>query len=166
MFRIPIEEGPGYLFKGSFPIASNQFMFWSVYCYIYNWTKNKFFHLWVYNDISYEWCKACILGFSFGVASIVSYPFYHTREMVDIWPKERGGHCTWQNSYRQCAKFMLENMEIQYLNFFRNYHFWFRRYGAQALVGMWVADSLGMMSNCNESMHSLEVQFPNFSESV
>ena len=61
---------------------------------------------------------------------------------------------------------MLENMEIQYYNFFRNYPMWFRRYGAQALIGMWVADSLGMMSNCNEAFNSLETMFPNFAESV
>ncbi len=29
------------------------------------------------------------------IASFVSYPAYFVREMVDIWPKERGGHCTW-----------------------------------------------------------------------
>lgn len=61
---------------------------------------------------------------------------------------------------------MIENMEILYFNFFRNYPAWFRRYGAQAIVGMWIADNLGMMSNCNEAYNSLETVFPNFMESL
>jgi len=112
LLRIPFEEGPGYLFKGGFPIASSQFMFWMTYCYLYVWIKNKLFFWWVYNDISYDLCKAGFIGFSFAVATAVSYPFYQTREMVDLWPKERGGFCTWNNSYRQCAKWFIENLEL------------------------------------------------------
>lgn len=37
---------------------------------------------------------------AFFISSFVSYPAYFVREMVDIWPKERGGHCTWNNDYR------------------------------------------------------------------
>ena len=44
------------------------------------------------------------MTFSFALASVVAYPCYFAREMVDLWPKERGGHCTWNNSYRQCFK--------------------------------------------------------------
>lgn len=112
LLRIPMEEGPGYLFKGAFPIATSQFMFWMTYCYLYVWIKNKLFFWWVYNDISYDLCKAIFIGFSFSVATAVSYPFYQTREMVDLWPKERGGFCTWNNSYRQCAKWLIENLEL------------------------------------------------------
>ena len=35
LLRIPFEEGPGSLFKGGFPIAANQMMFWSAYCFLY-----------------------------------------------------------------------------------------------------------------------------------
>jgi len=48
---------------------------------------------------------------------------------------------------------------------FRNYPHYFRRYGIHALIGMWMADSLGMMTNCNESIQSIEAIFPNFAES-
>jgi solute carrier family 25 oxoglutarate transporter 11 len=48
LFRIPFEEGPGYLFKGGFPIYSSAYVFWTTYCTFYSWIKNKFFFLWVY----------------------------------------------------------------------------------------------------------------------
>lgn len=124
LFRIPIEEGPAYLFKGGFPLAMNQFLFWTTYVNFYIFLKNKFFLFWVYNDISYEVCKAIFMGTSFAIASFVSYPAYHTREMVDLWPKERGGFCTWNNSYRQCFTWMIHNMELQYYNYLRGMTAW------------------------------------------
>ena len=60
--------------------------------------------MWLYNDFSYDYIKLLNMGFSFGISSVVAYPAYFAREMVDLWPKERGGHCTWNNSYRQCFK--------------------------------------------------------------
>jgi len=98
--RIPYEEGPYYLFRGALPIVANQWMFWTTYLTLYTWLKNKNFHFWVYQDFSYEWMKLLHMGFSFGCASMAAYPFYYIREMVDLWPKERGGHCTFNNNYR------------------------------------------------------------------
>jgi hypothetical protein len=100
LFRIPFEEGPSYLFRGGFPLATNQLLYWWAFVSNYIFMKNKFFLLWTYNDFSYEWCKFCFMSIAHFLASVVSYPAYHCREMVDLWPKERGGHCTWQNSYR------------------------------------------------------------------
>ena len=93
-------------------MIANQMMFWTSYMTVYNWLKNKFFLWWVYNDISYEVCKFQFHCFAFGLASTLAYPAYLTREMVDLWPKERGGFCTWNNNYRQCFKWMVENMEL------------------------------------------------------
>jgi len=95
LFRIPFEEGITYLFRGGFPLIMNQFLFWTCFMTHYNWIKNKAFFLWIYNDISYDLVKLCNMLFSFGLASAVAYPAYFTREMVDLWPKERGGFCTW-----------------------------------------------------------------------
>jgi K+-transporting ATPase A subunit len=61
---------------------------------------------------------------------------------------------------------MVENMDMQYYNYFKGYTRWIQRYGLQYYAGLWVADSLGMMSNCNEAYNSLETQFPIFSEST
>jgi hypothetical protein len=127
LLRIPFEEGPGYLFKGGFPIYASQFMFWTTFCTLYTFMKNKFFFLWVYQDYSYNYIKLGMMGISFSAAAVLSYPFYFTREMVDLWPKERGGHCTWNNNYRQCAKWMIENMDQMYFNYLSNMTVWIRR---------------------------------------
>jgi hypothetical protein len=157
LMRIPFEEGAWNIFRGGFPIAVNQWLFWVTYLTLYTWDKNKFFYLWVYNDFNYEWCKLVNMGFSFAVASTIAYPAYYTREMVDLWPKERGGHCTFNNNYRQCFKWMVENMDLHSYNYLTNYVQWVRRYGILYLGGLWMADSLGMMSNVNEVFNGLEV---------
>lgn len=100
LLRIPFEEGPYYLFRGGFPIAMSQFLFWTTYLTFYSFHKNKYFFLWLYNDFNYDFIKAINIAVSFGLASVLAYPAYYTREMVDLWPKERGGHCTWNNEYR------------------------------------------------------------------
>lgn len=166
LIRIPFEEGPYYLFKGGFPIAASAWIFWVSQFTYYSWAKNKFFFLWTYNDFGYNYIKAGMLGISFFLSSIMAYPAYFTREMVDIWPKERGGHCTWNNNYRQCYKWMIENMDMMYYNFLTGYWRWVRRYGASYFIGLWMADNLGIFSNCNEAHNSLEAQFAISSESV
>jgi hypothetical protein len=75
-------------------------LFWTTYLTIYSFHKNKYFFLWTYMDFSYDYIKALNMVVSFAAASAIAYPAYYTREMVDLWPKERGGHCTWNNSYR------------------------------------------------------------------
>lgn len=166
LIRIPFEEGPAYLFKNGFPIWSSAFVFWTTVATFYSFGKNKFFFLWTYQDFNYDYIKAGNLGISFAIASIMAYPLYFTREMVDLWPKERGGHCTWNNSYRQCAKWMIENMDMLYFNFLTGYTRWLKRYGISYFISLWMADSLGMFSNCNEAWASIENQFPISSESV
>lgn len=98
--RIPFEEGPSYLFKGGLPIVARDFMFFSFFFTTYAWFKNKMFFFWVYNDFSYEYCKSIMIVASWAIAISASYPCHFAREMVDLWPKERGGHCTWNNNYR------------------------------------------------------------------
>jgi hypothetical protein len=141
-------------------------VFWTGFSTLYTWAKNKFFFLWLYQDFSYNYIKFGMLSIAFVISSTMAYPLYFTREMVDIWPKERGGHCTWNNSYRQCAKWMFENMDSLYFNFLSGYTTWVRRYGLSYFIALWMADNLGMFSNCNESHNSLEAQFPISSESV
>ena len=48
----------------------------------------------------------------------------------------------------------------------KGYWRWMRRYGFGYYIAFWIADSMGMMSNCNEAYNSLEVQFPIASESI
>lgn len=60
---------------------------------------------------------------------------------------------------------MLENIDSHYYQFLSGYWRWVRRYGAQYLIGLWLADNYGMFSNCNEAWASYEVQFPVWAES-
>lgn len=121
--------------------------------------------MWQYHDFSYDYIKVLNMAFSFAVASTVAYPAYFTREMVDIWPKERGGHCTWDNSYRKCFKWQVDNMDMLYYNYFSGYWRWVRTYGFLYLGALWLADNYGMMSNGNETFNGLEVINPIFVES-
>lgn len=166
LFRIPFEEGPSYLVKGGFPIWTSSLLFWTTYCTLYSWAKNKFFFFWVYQDFSYNYTKAVMMTVAFGIASFVSYPLYFTRTMVDLWPKERGGHCTWKNSYRECAKWMILNMDTLYFNFLAGYTQWLRRYGISYFITLWVADNLGMFSNVSEPHLSIESMSAISAESV
>jgi solute carrier family 25 oxoglutarate transporter 11 len=160
LLRIPFEEGPYYLFKGGLPHIASQWVFWVGYFTMYSWMKNKVFFMWLYNEFSYDYIKLWTAGSSFFLASFIAYPLLFVREMVDIWPKERGGHCTWNNDYRTCMRWMFENMDTHFYNFLSGYWGWVRRYGAQYFIALWVADSMGMFSNNNEAYNSLEIIFP------
>lgn len=111
LIRIPFEEGPLFLFKGGYPIAMHSFIFWTAYFTIYSFMKNKFFFLFTYNDFSYNYVKSVNMTISFFLASSTAYPAFFVRELVDIWPKERGGHCTWRNNHRECFKWMVDNID-------------------------------------------------------
>jgi len=41
-------------------------------------------------------CKIAIAGFSAYLACAFTYPWaVLSREMIELWPKEKGGVCTW-----------------------------------------------------------------------
>jgi len=166
LIRVPIEEGLPALFRGGLPIVVNQWLFWTTYMTFYSFIKNKSHFLWTYHDYSYDYIKALNVGFSFGIAAAFSYPAYYVREMVDLWPKERGGHCTWNNSYRNCFRWAIENMDHTGFNYYKNMMHWMRRYGFLYMGSLWMADSLGMFTNCFEGFNSIESQNPIFSEST
>jgi hypothetical protein len=127
---------------------------------LYSWIKNHFYFLWLYHDYNYEYIKFGSMSISFFIASIMSYPAYFCREMVDLWPKERGGHCTWNNNYRQAFRWQYQYMDQFYYNYMSGYTNWFKRYGAMYFATLWMADSFGMMCNCNEIHNDLQMIFP------
>jgi hypothetical protein len=61
---------------------------------------------------------------------------------------------------------MIINFDMLGYNFLSGYWGWVRRYGAIYFTSLWVADSMGMMSNSNEGHNSLEVMYPSFAEST
>jgi hypothetical protein len=61
---------------------------------------------------------------------------------------------------------MIENMDTLYFNYMAGYTTWLRRFGISYFISCWVADNLGMFSNCSDAHASLEMQFPIAAESV
>ena len=159
LLRIPFEEGPFFLLKGGFPLVANQTAYFTAACFIYHFFKTKFFFLHVYHDYNYNYLKAVWLGAAHFLATCIAYPFYFTREMVDLWPKERGGFCTWNNSYRQCVKWMVTNMDIHFYNYMRGMTTWQYKYGYKYFIMFWMADNLGLFTSPNEELSSAQIFF-------
>ena len=132
---------------------------------LFLYQKQILLHL-VYGDFSYSWIKFCNMMFSFSLAAIFSFLVLFTREMVDLWPREQGGYCTWGNSYLNCSKWMILNIDQMYFNNFSGTSNWLRCQGIKYLITYRVAENFGMFTICNEPQKGLEVQFPISSESV
>ena len=166
LLRIPFEEGPSYLFRGGLPIAGRDATFFSFFFVTYVWLKNKLFYFWVYQDFSYEYMKCILMGFAFILATCASQPWTFARHAVDLWPKERGGHCTWDNNYRVAVRWMFDNTDIFFTNYFTNYWSYAVKRAAPVVISVWVADNLGMFSNVEDSTLGIENNFPIFLESA
>ena len=166
LVRIPVEEGPSYLFKGSFPIIARDYVFYTLFCSVYTFFKNKFFFFWVYHDFPYSYIKTLNFFGAWTIAWGIAYPFHYAREMVDLWPKERGGHCTWGNSYSTNFRWMFENIDILYTNFFANYWTYMVRKGIPIWIMMWMLDNNGFFTNSMDPHLSLETMLPISMEGV
>ena len=60
--------------------------------------------MWRVGDVPYEPCKAFMITFSAWLACVFSYPWAVTiRQMVDFWPKQKGGVSLFDNNYRKAA---------------------------------------------------------------
>jgi hypothetical protein len=102
--RIPFEEGPYWLFKNSFPIFLKNFFGTLTLFFTFDFLKDKLSFMWRVSEIPYFPVKIFMLTFSTYFACIFSYPWAVTiKEMVDLWPKEKGGVCTFDNNYRKAA---------------------------------------------------------------
>jgi len=164
LIRIPFEEGPSYLLKGGLPIVIRDGIFFSFFFSIYAWLKNKLFFLWVYNDFSYEWIKLLMMTFSWGMGCLASYPAYFAREMVDLWPKERGGHCTWNNSYYNAIMWAYHNQDLFFTNYFAGYTNYMVKKGIPVFIAVWMADNIGMFTNVSDSHYAFESVWPTLME--
>lgn len=160
LLRIPFEEGPSYLFKGGLPIMLRDAIFFSYFFSIYAWLKNKLFFFWVYNDFSYDWIKLLMMSFSWASGCFVSYPAYFAREMVDLWPKERGGHCTWKNSYYNAIQWAYHNQDMFFVQYFSGYWQYMAKKGVPVFIAAWIADNVGMFTNVSDSHYAFETVWP------
>jgi len=80
------------------------------------------------------------------LACAFSYPWAVTiREMVDFWPKEKGGVCTFDNNYRKAAVWLwYHEFGTNYFpGFINNYFF---RQAPWMITSLYIADSLGMFT--------------------
>lgn len=80
------------------------------------------------------------------IALVFSYPFAVTaKNMIDFWPKEKGGVCTWNNNYRSAAVWLWyhEFGSNYFAGMFNNY-FW--KHLPWMFTTLWVADNFGMFT--------------------
>lgn len=147
LVKIPFVEGPLYLFKGGFLTYLGNANF-STWCFfLYTWLKNKASFLWLYNDISYDLIKFINMNIAFAIGSCFGYPFYHLKNMIDYWPKERGGRCTFEGSGYNALKWLRLNYENYSTNLLDGWWRWFRTRGIIFYIAMWEADNLGLFTN-------------------
>jgi len=145
--RIPFEEGPYFLFKNCFPFLMRNFFQTSTLFFMYDWLKDKFGGVtYRMSDFPYALTKSIIAFFSVYFACVFSYPWAVTiREMVDLWPKEKGGVCTFQGNYRKAAVWLwYHDFGSNYFPGFMNNYFW--RQAPWMLTSLWIADKLGMFT--------------------
>lgn len=147
LMKIPFNEGPLYLFKNGLPIYMGNAQMTGITFFCYTWLKNKLFFLWLYNDINYDWVKFWIMNFSFMVGGIFGYPILNLQNMMERWPKERGGRCTFQGSYWNAIKWLWLYFDRYNTNIYEGYWRWFRTHGIIFYIAMWYADKFGMFTN-------------------
>lgn len=114
--------------------------------YTFDFVKDKASAFWRVGEMPYFPCKVAIAAFSAYLACAFSYPWAVTiREMVDFWPKEKGGVCTWDNNYRKAAVWLYyhDNSTNYYPGFFKNYFF---RQFPWIFTTLYLSDSLGIFS--------------------
>lgn len=145
--RIPFEEGPYYLFKNCFPFLMRNFFQTLTLFYTYDYLKDKFGTVTFRSGDWPYWLTHGMISFiSIYFACVFSYPWAVTiREMVDFWPKEKGGVCTFDNNYRKAAIWLwYHDFGSNYFpGFFSNY-VW--RQAPWMAASLYMADKMGMFT--------------------
>jgi len=145
--RIPFEEGPYFLFKNCFPLLMRNFFQTGTLFFTYDWLKDKLGGVLTRaSDYPHALSKSICGFFAVYLACVFSYPWAVTiREMVDLWPKEKGGVCTFQNNYRKAAIWLwYHDFGSNYFPGFISNYFW--RQAPWMAASLWIADSLGMFT--------------------
>jgi hypothetical protein len=155
LIKIPFTEGPLFMFKSGLGNYIGNMQFTAMTFIVYSWLKNKLFFLWLYNDIPYDFVKFNCLNIAFAWGSFFGYPFYFLKEMMETWPRERGGRCTFEGSYWNAAKFLKQNFEGYSTVFYDGYWRWFRTKGIIFYISMWYADNLGFFTNYKTDFNTI-----------
>lgn len=124
--RIPLEEGPYFFFKNSFPFYAKHILGPFTSFYTFDWVRDKVSIGWRASNTPKWPIVATSAAFSAYLACIFTYPFYYTtREIVDIWPKKNGID-PFQGNYRKAASWLYyaaPTWNIAFPGFFKKY-FW------------------------------------------
>lgn len=148
LVKIPFTEGPLYLFKGGLLPYLGHANFTTWCFFTYTWLKNHLYFMYLYNDFNYNWVKFWLLNASFVAGSIFGQPFYALKNMMDNWPKERGGRDTFNGSCWNAFKWFKHNYADGFnTNLIEGYWRWFRKQGIILYIAMWVADDMGLFTN-------------------
>ena len=58
-------------------------------------------------EMPYTPCKYALGAFTAYLACAFTYPFAVTsRQMIELWPKDKGGVCTWNGNYRKAMSWL------------------------------------------------------------
>lgn len=143
--RIPLEEGPYYLFRNTLPLFVKHTLMPFTAFLSYDWLVDKLSVTWRTTNNPMWPVKLFCAGFATWLGAVFSYPFaVAIRDMADLYPKV-GGVDPYQGNYRKALSALWYNGEwnIGWAGMFRRY-FWFVAplYFASILA----ADQFGMFS--------------------
>jgi solute carrier family 25 oxoglutarate transporter 11 len=156
LLKIPFNEGPLFLFKGGMLPYIGNVQVTAMTFFTYTWCTNKVFFLWLYNEIPESWVRFWCLNIAFAFGSAFGYPIYFLKEMVETWPKERGGHDTFKGSYYNALKFMRQNYDRYNTTFYQGYWRWFRTQGIIFYIACWQADKMGLFDNYRTDFNNIQ----------
>lgn len=163
LLKIPFTEGPLYLFRGGFPIYLCNFfgMGWLFFTYI--WLRDKFSFLWRYHEINETFFKFCVINASFAIGSLGLSPYLTVNRLYQSAPKDRSGKPVFKTSY-EAAKYVKYRFSEYPSNLYIGYGNWFRQHGAVLWITIWLADSMGLMTNMREDPWSWRVSYGYYSD--
>ncbi|EGR29516.1 oxoglutarate malate translocator protein, putative [Ichthyophthirius multifiliis] len=142
LFRIPLEEGPYYLFKNTSPLFLRNFFQTYTLLYTYDFLQDKMSFIWRVGEQSELVWKGVIASLSTLFACLTSYPFMVAREMVDFWPKQNGV-CPWNGNYRKASVWIYyhELSSNIFAGMFSNYFF---KVAPSMFISLMLADKFGI----------------------
>lgn len=123
--RIPFEEGPYYLFKGTFPHYIKHAVGPFIMLFVYDWSIDKLSVLWRIASMPVLPIVTFTALFSTYLGALVTYPFaVKAREYVDLAPY-KGGLEPFDGNYRKAAYWIwTTDGNVKFFGgFFKNY-FW------------------------------------------
>ena len=121
--RIPFEEGPYYLFKGTLPLYLKHIFGPFTAFYTYDWVQDKLSV--IPRQTTFPWLPIKLFSATVAVwlAAVLTFPYAYTaREVVDFWPRKNGVD-PFQGNYRKASVWMFfgDSLGNYYYGMYRKY---------------------------------------------